>query len=244
MCVGLLGAALTACGGGEDPDAGTNGVGRLTAEEIEQRAREAAAGASSVRLEGTVITADQEFELDVQLAEDGAMGEVSWEGALFELLRVGEELYISADQAFWESDAVPEGLNSDPAEKLDGKYVLVAPEDPAYEQLIGFTEMDVLLDGLLVMEGERATADRAEVGGVQTIRVTAGDGAGGALDVALMGEPYPLRLERGGAAGELMLRDWDEPFEPVLPAEEQVVDYGDAILDEEADEESESDEDG
>ncbi|MFI7272510.1 hypothetical protein [Streptomyces sp. NPDC049879] len=231
LCALALGAALAACGG-EDPDAGTNGLGKLDAPEIEERARAAAAGAASVRLAGTVISGGHEYELDVQLARDGAAGEVASEGGHFQLLRAGEELYISADAAFWQSDAVPEGLESDPAQTLDGKYVLVAPEDPAYEQLVGFTEMDVLLDGLLVLEGEREKDDRAEVDGVETIRVTADGGAGGALDVALIGEPYPLRLERGGGAGELTLRDWDEPFEPVLPDEEQVVDYGEAILDE------------
>ncbi|WP_129840694.1 hypothetical protein [Streptomyces sp. RFCAC02] len=226
--VALLAVLLAGCG--DDPDAGTNGVGELPAEEIEERARDAAAAASSVRLTGTVISDGHSYELDVRLAEDGAMGEVTSDQGDFELLRVGDDLYLTADRAFWESGAVPEELETDPAEKLDGMYVLVAPEDPAYARLSGFTEMDPLLDVLLALDGERETGDRAEVGGVRTIGVTADGGEGGSMDVALTGEPYPLRFRRGGSAGEVMLREWNDPVELTAPAEDRVVDYGDAIL--------------
>jgi hypothetical protein len=226
----LLAVTLGACAAEEDPDEGTNGVGRLAPEEIEERALAAARGASAVRVSGTVTGDGQTYRLDVRLGEDGCVGEVSTEGMTFELLRLGEDLYIQADEAFWESGGIPEELESDPAEKLDGKYVRVAPEDPAYEQLAGFTEMDVLLDGLLALEGERQTGDRGEVADVRTIRVTAAGGRGGSMDVALVGEPYPLRVQRGGGAGELLMDDWDQDFELHAPPEEEIVDYGDEMV--------------
>ncbi|RKN47087.1 hypothetical protein [Streptomyces hoynatensis] len=226
-CAGLLAAALAACG--DDPDKGTNGIGRLSAEEIEQRARQAAEDASSVRLTGTVISDGASYDLDVRLGEEGAVGEVSSQGSEFQLLRIGEDLYIKADAAFWQSDAVPEELDSDPAQQLEGKYLRVAREDPAYEQLSTFTRMDVL-DALLTLDGERETGDREEVGGVRAIRVEADGGQGGALDVSLIGTPYPLRLERGGDAGVLRLDDWDQELALEPPAEDEIVDYGEDMV--------------
>ncbi|MDT0342526.1 hypothetical protein [Streptomyces litchfieldiae] len=228
-CAGALAVAPTGCGS-DDPDEDTNGIGELPPAEIEQRARTAAAEAATVRLSGTVITESGSYRLDVRLGEEGGVGEVSAEDTTFELLRVGEDLYIKADAAFWESEGIPEELESDPAEKLDDKYVLVAPDDPAYAELSGFTDKNTLLDGLLTLEGERATGERGEIDGVATIRVEADGGAGGAMEVSLVGTPYPLRLERGGQAGELTMDDWGEEFSLHAPNEDEIVDYGDAMI--------------
>ncbi|WP_104531111.1 hypothetical protein [Streptomyces specialis] len=229
-CAGALALTLGACGGSADPDEGTNGIGDLPAAEIEERARQAAVDASAVRLSGTVTSEGRSYRLDVRLSEEGGVGEVSAEGMTFELLRVGDELFLKADEAFWESEGIPEELETDPAEKLDGKYVRVAPEDPAYAQLSGFTDKETLLEGLLTLEGERETGDRGEIQGVRTIRVEADGGVGGAMDVSLDGVPYPMRLERGGAAGELTMDDWGEEFELRAPGEDDIVDYGDDII--------------
>ena len=234
--VGLLGGCSS-----EDPDEGTNGMGRLPAEAVEERARESAESAHTLRLSGSVLTGDASFRLDMRLGPDGAVGEVSTQGMTFELLRIGEDLYIKADAAFWQyqqsDDAGADGDGDDvtdpdinPSEKLEGKYVKVAPKDPAYEQLSGFTDKSVLLDGLLILEGVRQTGERGEIDGVRTITVIADEGAGGILEVALVGTPYPLRLERGGEAGEVRMADWNKEFTLRAPKDDQIVDYGDQIL--------------
>ncbi|WP_253194658.1 hypothetical protein [Streptomyces sp. MP131-18] len=234
VCAGALAVTLPACGGSEEPEVETNGVDELAPEEMERRAREAAAEAATVRLSGTVITGDSSYRIDVRLGNDGGVGEVSAGGATFEVLRVGEDLYIKADAAFWESGGIPEELESDPAEKLDGQYVRVAPEDPAYAELSGFTDKNTLLDGLLTLEGDRAVdEEHGEIDGVETVRVEGDGGAGGAMEVSLVGTPYPLRIERGGEAGELTMDDWGEEFSLNAPPEDDVVDYGDEMITEE-----------
>ncbi|GAB2872358.1 hypothetical protein [Streptomyces mayteni] len=231
-CAGLFALGPVGCGAEEDPDAGTNGLASLTPAEIEEQATATAAEATAVRVAGTVITEGESFRLDVRLGEEGGFGEVSADGgATFELLRVGEDLYMKADAAFWESEGIPEELDSDPAETLEGRYVRVAPDDPAYEQLSGFTDMNVLFDHLLTLDGEREVAeDRGEVDGAQTVTVLADGGAGGTLDVALIGQPYPLRLQRPGEAGELRMSDWNEDFELRVPEDDQILDYGDELV--------------
>ncbi|AUH40781.1 hypothetical protein [Streptomyces sp. CMB-StM0423] len=230
-------SATVLAGCAEDgPEAGENGVGKLSPESIRAKAEKAAAGASSVRLAGTLVSNDQPVKLDMRLSAAGGIGEVSTGGMTFSLLRAEEDLFLKAGDEFWlhqddgeDSDGKPSESDRAAARKLDGKYVKVPPEDTAYKQLSGFTEMKVLLDGLLKLDGELAAEKNGEVDGFTTIRVTADEGAGGALEVALEGRPYPLLLERAGDAGELRLLNWDEEFEVNAPRKEEVVDYGQQI---------------
>jgi hypothetical protein len=224
----VTGTGLTGCS--DDPDAGTNGVGKLPAAQIQQRALTAASGAATVRLSGSVVSGRTTYKLDIKLSDGGASGAVTSKDTTFQLLRVGEALYLKAGAAFWRQE---DGKGGDTgatagtaAEKLGGKYVKVPEEDPAYKRFSGFTDKDTLLTGLLTLHGTVSTDGRHEVDGVRTVRVAGGDGSGGALDVSLEGKPYPLRLSRAGNAGALTLTDWGESFTPKAPAAKDTVDYG------------------
>ncbi|MFD8381924.1 hypothetical protein ACFV2X_25940 [Streptomyces sp. NPDC059679] len=244
MCAGLA-AALAGCGGdggGEDPDAGTNGVGKLPAAKIEARAQKAAGDAEAVRLSGELVTKGRTYKVDMRLKADGGTGQVSAEGSTFQLLRVGKDLYLKADAGFWahkneggegsgsgQSGGGQSAGDAAAAKKLDDKYVKIPAGDPSYKQLSGLTDKTLLLDGLLGLHGKISTGDRGKVDGVRTIRIRGGEGSGGALDVSLEGTPYPLRLERAGRAGVIRLADWDKDFTLAAPDKGDVVDYGQQI---------------
>ncbi|MFJ4919624.1 hypothetical protein [Streptomyces sp. NPDC088725] len=229
LCAGLA-TVLTACG--EDPDAGTNGVGKLSATQIEHRAQTAAGSAAAVRLSGALVTEGQTYKLNMRLKKTGGTGSVTLKNDTFELLRVEDELFLKADAGFWshgsgDGDSKSGNADSQAADKLNDKYVKVPQDDPSYKQLRGFTDMKVLLGGLLALNGDLNKGDRDKIGGVRTIKVAAGeDGAGGTLDVSLMGTAYPLRLVRAGGAGTLTLSDWGKDFPLEAPAKGQTVDYG------------------
>ncbi|MCD7439090.1 hypothetical protein K4B79_12725 [Streptomyces lincolnensis] len=226
MCaLAVTGTGLTGCG--EDPDAGTNGVGKLPAEQIQSRTRTAADAADSVRLAGNVVAGGRTYRLDMRLKADGATGSVTAEGTTFQLLRVGEALFLKADADFW-SHADDKGGGSDTAaaDKLGGKYVKVPQGDPSYKKFSGFTDMDVLLESLLTLHGSLGTDGHHELAGVRTIRVTGDKGSGGTLDVSLEGEPYPLRLARAGGAGTLTFSAWGKDFPLTEPEKDDTVDYG------------------
>ncbi|KUL51721.1 MULTISPECIES: hypothetical protein [unclassified Streptomyces] len=232
VCAGVaVGATgLTGCGGsGEDPDAGTNGVGRLSATKIQSKAGRVAEAASGVRLSGTVVSKGHTYSLDMRLKDDGGTGSVTSKGQTFQLLRVGEQLFLKAGSEFWthEGDGgQPQKADQAAAAKLDGKYVKVPKGDPAYEQLSGFTDKDVLLAGMLTLHGKLAKGDRGKTGATRTIKITGDEGAGGTLSVALDGKPYPLRFERGGHAGTLKLTEWNKDFPLQEPDRSEMVDYG------------------
>ncbi|NEB90800.1 hypothetical protein [Streptomyces bauhiniae] len=222
LCVLAVSALtlLTGCGE-EDPDAGTNGVGRLPARQIQTQSRAAADAAPAVHLAGSVVTGGVAFKLDMRLKSGGGSGSVTSKDSTFQLLRVGDELYVKADAAFWNH-----GGDTSAAGKLDGKYVKVPQKDPAYQKFSGFTEKDVLLPALLTLHGELATAGHHTQAGTRTIRVTGDGGLGGTLDVSLEGKPYPLRLVRGGGAGTLTFSEWGKDFAAAEPDKTDTVDYG------------------
>ncbi|WP_418958986.1 hypothetical protein [Streptomyces tritici] len=228
LCAGLT-ALLGGCA--EDPDQGTNGVGKLSAAAIEKKARSAADAAAAVRLSGTLVSKGGTFKLNMRLKENGATGSVTTKNSTFELLRVGEALFLKADAGFWAHDDKPGGspgpADEEAAGKLRDKYVKVPQGDPSYKQLRGFTDMDLLLDGLLGLHGKLVKGDRDRIGGVRTIKVKGGEqGEGGTLDVSLDGTPYPVQFARGGGAGVVVLSEWDKDFPLAEPAKEQTVDYG------------------
>ncbi|WP_338672791.1 hypothetical protein V1460_07005 [Streptomyces sp. SCSIO 30461] len=220
LCAGITAALTAVTGCGEDPDAGTNGVGKLDAPAIEERAKAAVDGAQSVRLTGTLVSKGGTYKLNMRLKKAGGSGSVTTKNSTFALLRVGDELYLKADRDFWKQ------AGGTSAEKLDDKYVRVPEDDPTYKQLRGFTEMATLLDGVLDLHGPLSKGAYDTVGGSRTIKVLGGEGSGGTLDVSLKGSPYPLRFARAGGAGVLTLADWNEAFELTAPEKGESVDYG------------------
>ncbi|MFH8800064.1 hypothetical protein ACH4F6_10785 [Streptomyces sp. NPDC017936] len=227
MCaMAVTGMVVTGCS--DDPDAGTNGVGKLSADKIQAKTKAAADTVDAVRLSGTVVAGGKSYKLDMRLKPDGGTGSVTAEGAAFHLLRVGEQLYLKADAAFWknEDDKAGGGSDAAAADKLDGKYVKVPAGDPSYKKFSGFTDKDLLLGDLLTLHGSLDKDGHHEQAGVRTIRITGDGGSGGTLDVSLEGKPYPLRLVRAGGAGTLSFSAWGEDFALEQPAKGETVDYG------------------
>ncbi|MGW1149772.1 hypothetical protein ACWD45_00730 [Streptomyces rubiginosohelvolus] len=228
LCGGLT-VALAACGTEEDPDKGTNGVAKLSAAQIDKKARAAADAASAVRLSGTLVSKGGTYELDMKLNAEGGMGSVTSKKQSFALLRVEDELYLKAPAEFWThegSGGESETADAAAADKLGGKYVKVPEGDPSYRLLRGFTDKKVLLDGLLALHGTLNKGGRDTVAGQRTIQVLGGKGEGGAFDVSLEKEPYPVRVARGGGGGTVSLADWGQAFPLAAPEEDDTVDYG------------------
>ena len=228
MCaLAVTGTGLTGCS--EDPDAGTNGVGKLPAAEIQSKTRAAAASAGAVRLSGTVVTSGRTYKLDMRLKPDGGTGSVTSKGLSFRLLRVGKQLFLKAGADFWthaDGKGESSGSGTAAADKLEGKFVKVPQGDPSYKKFSGFTDKDVLLESLLTLHGALETDGHHEQSGVRTIRITGDKGSGGTLDVSLTGNPYPLRLVRAGDAGTLLFSDWGKDFTVKEPEKNETVDYG------------------
>lgn len=100
----LAGGLVSGClGFGGDPDAGTNGVGRLPPATITAKAAAAAQAATAVHLAGSVISNGRTYRLDMRLRANGGVGEVTSQGSTFQLLRVDSALYLKANADFYAS---------------------------------------------------------------------------------------------------------------------------------------------
>ncbi|MGW0709120.1 hypothetical protein ACWD4G_24735 [Streptomyces sp. NPDC002643] len=225
----LLASGLGLTGCADDPNEGTNGVGRLKPAEIQSKTQRAATSADTVRLSGSVVSNGKTYKLDMRLKEDGGSGSVTSGDTTFRLLKVGEHLFLKADAEFWAHE--DDGKEDDDAEtaaadKLDGMYVKVPTGDPAYKRFSGFTDKSTLLAGLLTLHGSLSADGYHEQSGTRTVRITGDKGSGGTLDVSLEGTPYPLRLVRAGDAGTILLTDWGKDFALEEPDKKSVVDYG------------------
>ena len=77
MCALVVtGTGLTGCGS-DDPDAGTNGMGKLPPDKIQSRTHAAAKSAPSVHLSGTVVSNGSTYTLDMRLKSGGGTGSVT-----------------------------------------------------------------------------------------------------------------------------------------------------------------------
>lgn len=227
------GLGLTGCA--DDPNEGTNGVGRLEPTKIQSKTTQAATSAETVRLSGSVVSNGKTYKLDMRLKEDGGTGSVTSGESTFRLLKVGEHLFLKADAEFWaHEEEGKDGTSGEghddagtaAADKLHGMYVKVPTGDPAYKRFSGFTDKNTLLAGLLTLHGTLSADGYHAQSGTRTIRITGDKGSGGTLDVSLEGTPYPLRLVRAGDAGTILLTDWGKDFALEEPDQKSVVDYG------------------
>jgi hypothetical protein len=219
--------ALSACGGGSSgPAAATkptaNGVEKLEAKAIVDKAQAAAKAAKSVHISGSATSDGQSFGIDMRVAgSQGATGTVTFSGSKIEVLRIGTDAYIKADRAFWSQlgDATI-------AAQLADKYVRGSTTDSQFSAFTDFTDITKIFDDLLKPSGTVQRVDGKPVNGVATVGVRDTDKSnGGVLYVATTGEPYPLLIEpdkSSGDTGSISLAEWNAPVRLTTPPASQV----------------------
>ncbi|MFD2123062.1 hypothetical protein ACFSNO_32325 [Streptomyces cirratus] len=109
------------------------------------------------------------------------------------MLRIGEQLYLKANAAFWGK--------SDSAGKLGDKFVKVPQSDPHVQAVPRLHDMHVLLDGLLGLDGKLTKAPYGKVGHGRVVPVLAAGGKGGRLSVCPWRDPIPAPHGTRGRRG-------------------------------------------
>jgi hypothetical protein len=101
LAAALTGAAVS-CGAAACGSTGTNGVATKSTGSIVKSAEDAIVGAASFRVQGDIGSGAQAIKLDMRLVRgQGASGTVQINGSTIELLRVGQEVYVKGDAAFY-----------------------------------------------------------------------------------------------------------------------------------------------
>src|SRR5437764_1259053 len=91
----LAALVLAGCGGSS-----SNGESKKSASQVVADAKQAALGASSVHVTGAGSDSGRPLKLDLTIGRDGAKGHVVESGASFDLVRVGDTVYVKGDDAF------------------------------------------------------------------------------------------------------------------------------------------------
>ncbi len=204
---------MAGCGGDDD-----NGIAGLSAAEILTETQEAAEAAESLRVEGAVSDEGSEFSISMELTADSSTGTLSAEGISFELLSVGDDLYMRADADAWTTMAGDPGAGA----LLADRYVLVPPGDTSFDSFADFGGLDNFTESVLTPVGSVTKGDETEVNGEPAIGLVSSEG--GVMYIATTGDPLPVRLDPPeGQTGGLDF-EWDVSVDIEAPDEDDIVD--------------------
>src|SRR5690348_1132592 len=97
----LTAVVLAGCGSGHQK-AQSNGEASKPANQVLANAKAAATSAPSAHVSGSIVSGGTPIKLDLSMARDkGAKGSMSTSGLSFNLVRIGDTLYIQGTDEFY-----------------------------------------------------------------------------------------------------------------------------------------------
>jgi len=214
LALALTAALLAGCGGSKQEQAKPNGEASQTADQVFADAKSAATSASSAHVSGTLVSNGTPFTLDVSSARGkGAEGSASVNGLQFDLVKIGDTVYIKGSDAFYQHFA-----GAAIAQLIHGKWIKASAASEQFRSFAPFASMAGLFatigsnHGKLVNDGRKTYQGQPVV----VIRDTSDDSK---LYVAATGKPYPVALVGGGKkqSGRIVFDDWSKPVSPTAP---------------------------
>ena len=222
-------SALVGCGGSDQgtgtttttqgaSTAATNGVEALSADEIVKRSLAAAKAATSATVKGTASNNGQAVGIDLTLTRGtGGSGSLTIGGQKVEIINAAGKSYLRAPAAFWAKAGIPQTVSDLLADRW-----ITAPATGssavAFSGFAQFTDMAVIVDGLLEGIVPTDVGQRTMVDGQPAVTVL--DKDGNSLAVSVTGEPYPLRFtEKTGKPGDVVFSGWNKAATVTPPAD-------------------------
>ncbi len=209
-----LALALVALAGCGKSGSSGNGVASKSAEEIVKESKAAADAATAVHVSGSLKSGGAPVTLNLSLvAEKGAQGEISQNGASFKLILVGDTAYISGSPAFYRSLG-----GSAAAQLFKGKWLKASATSGEFSSFKQLADMRQLIDTTLAAHGTLVKGATTTVNGQPVIAITDGS-KDGTLYVATTGKPYPLQIAKGGSeSGTITFSNWNQPATITAPS--------------------------
>lgn len=212
MLAFILAAALllAACGGASSG----NGVTAKSPDEIIAASKAAAGSASSVHVAGTLTTNGTPITLDLSLAAGhGGRGRISQSNLSFELIVIGNTLYIKGSSAFYRHFG-----GGAAAQLFQGKWLKAPTSGSQLATLASLANFGRLLEQTLANHGTVAKGPATTTAGQPSIELR-DTSNGGSLFVATTGQPYPLEIvRRGSETGHISFSEWNKPVSISAPA--------------------------
>jgi len=207
LSVVLAAILLAGCGG----SAGTNGEASKSPSQILSDVKQAAVGASSVRIAGNIVSSATPISLDLTLVKGkGATGSVTEKGLGFKLIRIGNEIYIQGSDAFLKHFA------GAAASLLKGKWLKASATTGQLASLAQLTDSDKLFAQIKNSNGKLTNKGETTYNGQKAVEIDSSKGD--KLYVAATGTPYPLALVRPGKnKGAITFGNWNASVSLAAP---------------------------
>jgi hypothetical protein len=210
----LTAVLLTGCGSSKKTAPPNDEVSK-PATQVLANANSAAASASSAHVSGNVNSGGTPITLDLTTARGkGAKGSMSTNRLSFDLVRVGDTLYIKGSDAFLKHFA-----GAAVAQLLHGKWLKAPATTGRLKSLAPLTSLGTLFAGISAHHGKLANDGKSTYNGqpVVVIRDTSDNSK---LYVAATGKPYPVALVGGkkGQSGTITFGDWNQPVSLTAPS--------------------------
>lgn len=212
----VLTAALLAGCGSSGSTAKSNGEASKPAAQALKDAQAAATSASSAHVSGNLESGGTPVGLDLSMARNkGAKGSMSTNGLEFDLVRVGDTLYIRGSDEFLKHFA-----GGAVARLLHGRWLKAPATHGRLSSLAPLTDLGGLFTIIASRHGKLANDGATTYKGtkVVAIRDTSDNSK---LYVAATGKPYPVAIVGGrkGQSGAITFDDWNKPVSLSAPSD-------------------------
>jgi hypothetical protein len=209
----LTAVLLAGCGSGKQK-AQSNGEASKPPTQVLANAKAAATSASSAHVTGSIVSSGTPIKLDLSMARNkGAKGSMSTNGLSFDLVRVGDTVYIKGTDAFYKRFA-----GAAVAQLLHGKWLKASATQGQLKSLAPLTNIGALFAGISANHGKLANKGATSFQGqrVVEIRDTSDNSK---LYVAATGKPYPVAIVGGkqNQSGAISFGDWNAPVSLSAP---------------------------
>lgn len=213
LALPLLLVALAAAGCGSSSSSG-NDVASKSASEILAASKAAADSASSVHVTGSLTNNGTPIALNLSLASGhGGRGQISQGNLSFELIVLGDTIYIKGSPAFYSHFG-----GSAAAQLFQGKWLKAPVSGGELGSLAALTNFGQLLNQTLTSQGALTKGPTSIVAGTPVIELR-DPARNGSLFVATTGKPYPIQIvKQGSETGHITFTDWNRPVPLSAPA--------------------------
>jgi hypothetical protein len=211
----LTAAFLAGCGSSSSKAAKPNSEASKPAARVLADAKAAATSASSAHVSGRITSNGTPIKLDLTTARGkGAKGSMSTNGLSFDLVRIGDTVYIRGSDAFYKHFA-----GAGVAQLLHGKWLKAPATHGRLQSLAPLTSLGALFAGISAHHGKLSNDGKTTYKGtdVVAIRDTSDDSK---LYVAASGKPYPVAIVGGkkGESGAITFDDWNKSVSLSAPS--------------------------
>ncbi|GGO85778.1 hypothetical protein [Wenjunlia tyrosinilytica] len=200
-----------------------NGVEKLSAQQISEKARAELKNASSLRLVMDTAAAKTDLAIDRDGNCSGTAGSAKGQ---MEIIKRGEDVYVKPDSQFWATQGGSKGAAA--KEVVGDRYIKTSVNDPQFGQAAGMCDLDAFTKD---MDGDND--DKMAKGGTSTVDgvpVVALKGTKGSdkstLYVATVGKPYVIKIvgTDDGRPASMGFKDYDKPVPSRTPGAGEVLD--------------------